>query len=300
LVQHLPQSIGNESYTLIMKTLVLCAATVLASAIVAPMSNVALRYTAAGELVNAHSGGLYRFNDTFYLYGTAYQNCTQPGPICVTSCGYFNNVFVVYSSQDLIKWTLVSDNLVPEIAVDNAHIEYDEVNVGYCSTTGDFVMTFWSGHFGFVNSNVAVARSPTPGGPFLLAPPIVAVGGKVISDTVGLFVDDGGTAYVRYNTRDAPLRHVVERLNANWTATSGEFGVIFSKQDFPWYDGERYSAILFLGSFSYRPYLRCIKGGGMFRRGGLYYVMLSFDCCCEWVVNRVDISTALGCTVRLA
>ena len=28
--------------------------------------------------------------------------------------------------------------------------------------------------------------------------------------------------------------------------------------------------------------LSACVGGGMFRRGDIYYVMLSFDCCCEW------------------
>ncbi len=64
-------------------------------------------------------------------YGTAYLDCVQPGPICSTSCGYFNNTFVVYESPDLVSWKLLSDNLVPAILVDNAVIEYDEVNVGF-------------------------------------------------------------------------------------------------------------------------------------------------------------------------
>jgi hypothetical protein len=211
--------------------------------LVATMSNTNLRYTSAGSLVNAHSGGLYRFNGLFYLYGTAYQNCTQSGPICVANCGYYDNIFVAYSSEDLETWTLASDNLVPAIGADSASIEYDEVNVGYCASSNDYVMTFWSGHYGFSNSKIALARSPTPTGTFELMPPIVAVGGKIISDTVGLFVDDDGIAYVRYNTRDPPLRHIVEKLNADWSATSGEFGEIFSKQDFPWYDGTQQSRV---------------------------------------------------------
>jgi len=244
------------------------------------LSNVDLRYTVEGSLVNAHSGGLYRFNDTFYLDGTAYENCTQEGPVCTVPCGSYNNVFVAYSSPDLVEWRLISDNLVPAINSDSASVEYDEVNVGFCAARGDFVLTYWSGHYGFANSKIAVARADSPSGPFTPADPIVAQGGAVISDTVGLFVDDDGTAYVRYNTKDAPLRHVVERLNTNWTASTGDYGVIFSKQDFPWYDGK-------LASGAYYPAFRVStiflanEGGGMFKRDGIYYVMLSFDCCCE-------------------
>jgi hypothetical protein len=201
------------------------------------LSNRELRYTTDGQLVNAHSGGVYRFNGTFFLYGTAYENCTQGGPVCTPPCGYYNNTFVAYASSDLETWTLVNDNLVPGINADAGSVEYDEVNVGFCAERGDYVLTFWSGHFGFHNSMIAVARSSSPAGPFALAEPIVAAGGAIISDTVGLFVDDDGTAYVRYNTRDAPLRHVVERLSPDWATSTGEHGVIFSKQDFPWYDG---------------------------------------------------------------
>ena len=234
----------------------LCAS----SALDVTLSNSAIRSDVNNQTVNSHSGNLYKFGDLFYLYGTAYENCTQPGPICTTACGYYNNRFVVYSSPDAVAWTLLSNNLVPAINADSATVEYDEVNVGYCTSAGDYVMIFWSGKFGFKNNSIAIARSKTPAGPFELAQPLEARSGTVISDTVSLFVDLDGRAYVRYNTRDAPLQHVVEALTSDWSATTGEYGVIFSKQDFPWYDG-----------------------GGMMRRGAVYYVFLSFDCCfCSW------------------
>ena len=115
------------------------------------ISNVVTRRDIYGSIVNSHSGNLYRFDGTFYLYGTAYPNCTQTGPICQQHCGYYNNTFAVYSSPDLVAWTLLSDNLVPEINGDAAVIEYDEVNVGYNANTSEYVMSFWSGHYGFHN-----------------------------------------------------------------------------------------------------------------------------------------------------
>jgi hypothetical protein len=92
------------------------------------------------------------------------------------------------------------------------------------------VMSFWSGHYGFINSTVAIATSPTPDGPFVLAAPITMKGGQVISSTIGLFVDDDNTAYIRYNTRDSPLRHVIEKLTPNWMDTAGQYATIYEKQ----------------------------------------------------------------------
>lgn len=230
------------------------------SGFTATWSNVIMRKDIYGTPVNSHSGGLYRFGQLFYLYGTAYQNCTQPGAVCDTSCGFYNNTFVVYSSPDLTQWTLLNDNLVPEINHDSSSIEYDEVNVGFNALSQEFVMSIWSGEDEFRNSIILLARSPTPAGPFTLAAPVKMHGASVISDTISMFVDTDNTAYLRYNTRDLPYRHIVEKLDPTWRNSTGEFAQVFSKQDFPWYDG-----------------------GGMLKRGVVYYVMLSFDCCfCVW------------------
>jgi hypothetical protein len=233
-----------------------------AIAVTATWSNVAMRKDVWGVPVNSHSGNLYRFGPLFYLFGTAYPNCTQSGAICDPSsgCGFYNNRFVVYTSPDLAAWTLANDNLVPEINRDSGTTEYDEVNVGFNVATQDFVLSFWSGRFEFHNATISLARSPTPTGPFTLASLAPMRGATVISDTIALFVDDDNAAYLRYNTRDLPYRHIVEKLDPTWSRSTGEFAEVFSKQDFPWYDG-----------------------GGMFRRGNVYYVMLSFDCCfCTW------------------
>lgn len=232
------------------------------------VSNVVLRNDTEGRVVNSHDGCLVQLPTSaeptapllYYQYGTVYEPCHQPDAVCDGKCGYFNNTFSVYSTPDLVHWTLLSANVLPELTLDNDHISYWEANVGFNNRSNQYVMIYWSGHYGFINSSVAVAVSKSPAGPFRNVAPIVARGAAAISDTVAMFVDDDGTAYVRYNTWSNPRQHIVERLTDDWLASTGEFGVIFSKPDFPWYDG-----------------------GGMFRRGNTYYVMLSFDCCfCQW------------------
>jgi hypothetical protein len=56
-------------------------------------------------------------------------------------------------------------------------------------------MSFWSGHFGFKNSSLAVATSASPSGPFVLAPPITLRGAAQVSEQ---------------STLDAPVDGVVE------------------------------------------------------------------------------------------
>ncbi|CAF5034237.1 unnamed protein product, partial [Rotaria socialis] len=77
-------------------------------------------------------------------------------------------------------------------------------NVGYNHRTKQYVMIYWSSRYGFKNSLVALAVASTPFGPFVNVQPLEMQGGKTISDTTNLFVDDDNTAYVRYNTRDEP------------------------------------------------------------------------------------------------
>lgn len=249
------------------------------SAKLSTISNVSPRLDTLGRIVNAHDGCLVQLTapggtPLYYQYGTVYENCSQNGPICNGKCGYFGNLFSVYSSPDLESWTLISDNVLPELSKDNAHISYWEANVAYNAITSTFVMLYWSGHFGFVDNQIAVATSPSPDGPFMNSAPISVRGASIISDTVALFVDDDGTAYARYNTRDLPYRHVIERLDSTWLNSTGESAIIFQKQEFPWYDG-----------------------GGMFKRGNKYFIMLSFDCCfCQWGSDALVFvaPTALG------
>ena len=60
---------------------------------VATIHNNVPRVDTAGNIVNAHDGSIIRHNGTFYMYGTVYELCHQPGPQCHVPCGYNPNRF---------------------------------------------------------------------------------------------------------------------------------------------------------------------------------------------------------------
>ena len=48
-----------------------------------------------GHIVNAHDGSVVFFDGLYYMYGTVYENCTQPGSQCAAPCGYSPNTFAL-------------------------------------------------------------------------------------------------------------------------------------------------------------------------------------------------------------
>lgn len=46
------------------------------SVIQATIYNNIPREDTDGNIVNAHDGGIYLFNDTYFMYGTVYENCS--------------------------------------------------------------------------------------------------------------------------------------------------------------------------------------------------------------------------------
>jgi len=226
--------------------------------IIEVINNIPRRDT-SGNILNAHDGSLIQFGEDFFLYGSAYINCHQAGPTCDT-CGYLNNTFSVYHSKDMSTWDLISRSCVPEIEKDNNVINYWSPNVAYNKNTKKYVMSYWSSQYGFRSNHIAMAISDTPQGPFKVVPPVEFKGGAISSTTVQIFPTSTGKAYVRYHTRDAPLRHIVEELTPDWLQSTGRFSVVYVKNEYPWYEG-----------------------GGMFERNGKYYLMIGTDCCfCQW------------------
>jgi hypothetical protein len=214
-----------------------------------------------GHIMNAHDGVVVFFDDLYFLYGTVYENCTQPGSQCANPCGYSPNTFALYTSPDMEAWTFVSANILPDMEKDNHHVDY-WMPVVSRRNDGVFAMQFWSGHCGFVQPCAEIAFADSPYGPFGNITKIPLQGTP--SSQMGFFVDDDGAAYVKYNTVGPTQHHNVEKLTADWTSSTGEFAVLLWKPSFAW-----------------------MEGGGMFKHttpfGTLYYYMTGTDCCfCTW------------------
>ena len=238
------------------RVLALLAATC-ASSLTVTIRNDVPRVDTAGAIVNAHDGSMMFFNNTYFLYGTVYENCTQHGTQCEAPCGYSPNTFALYTSIDLTKWTLQSRDILLNMTADNAVINYWMPVVIFNPNTLKFIMQYWSGRCGFAKPCADVAVADSPYGPFTMLPPLAVT--AVPSSQMGFFADDNGNGYVRYNT-GAPQHHVVQKLAPDWLSTTDEYAIVFWKSSFAW-----------------------MEGGGVFKRGALWYYMTGTDCCfCTW------------------
>ena len=69
-------------------------------------------------VVNAHAGGVYYFEGSFWMVGEHYQYCpnAQGGKGGVGGCemcGHYNTTFAVYNSPDMVAWTLMTKDAIP-------------------------------------------------------------------------------------------------------------------------------------------------------------------------------------------
>lgn len=209
-----------------------------------------------GRILNAHDGSVVKFLGIYFMYGTVYENCTQHGSQCEAPCGYAPNRFALYTSFDLQAWHFESDNILPEMAKDNKNVDYWMPVVAFNALTSTYVMQYWSGRCGFKLPCADIATATSPYGPFTMAPPIQLHGGTP-SSQMGFFHDPGtGDAYVKYNTVGPTQHHAVEKLAPDWRSSTGDWAVILFKESFAW-----------------------MEGGGMFKRGDLYYYQTGTDCC---------------------
>ena len=187
------------------------------------------RFDTLGNAVDAHDGGMYYFNNTYYLYGTSY-NCGYQWQHGGPWCG-----FKVYSSLDLTHWQDQGLLFDPSSAewqnrCTNGSFGCFRPHVLYNARTQQYIL--W---INTINrdtpQNYRVFTSSSPTGPFSeLDLPTLAFGRggpqgtsfSVNNGDFNLFLDDDGvTAYIVYaywgGSSDGG-HIVVEQLNDSFTS----------------------------------------------------------------------------------
>ncbi len=184
---------------------------------VVSISNTAPRVDQNGDTLDAHDGSLMRFNGTYYLYGTAYNN--QNGTV-------YSNRFVVYSSPDLVNWTHHGD--ITSV-VDSLWGMYFRPHVVYNALTRKYVLWYnwyprglgWTGQFG-------VATADKPWGPFTVQNANVSfpLGGSV--GDFAILVDDDGTGWCAYGWHNGG----VAQLSADYLSIQAGYSPIGNGEGF--------------------------------------------------------------------
>jgi hypothetical protein len=161
------------------------------------ISNVVPRVDQHGNIVDAHEGNIFFFENAYWYFGVAYPPCTGACAACNASeacCTFDNNTLTLLSSPDLSHWTLVSTNLLPDsVAGKTVFLP----SAAYSAATSTYALTWVEPGL----RGALVATAPHPAGPWnvtsflpLLLPP---------SSTIALWTDPAtGTGYVRYNAAE--------------------------------------------------------------------------------------------------
>lgn len=185
----------------------------------------AVRFSTAGNAIDAHDGEIAYFNGTYYLYGTSYDCGFQWGNKVAPFCG-----FKSYSSKDLVNWTdrgFLFDAGTPlwqsrcdgkTYGCFRPHVIFNKKNAQYVLWINVYDNT--------IGYRVFTAKTPT--GPFTeVAEPRLAVNNNM--PAAGLnngdhdtFVDDDGTAYLAYTDWRAKGSIVIEKLSADYLTGTGQ------------------------------------------------------------------------------
>lgn len=170
------------------------------------------------EVINAHGGGLLKRGKNYYWYGEIRGKSASEG-------------VSVYSSKDLIHWEnkgvalAKSKDTTSEIAVGGL---MERPKVIFNEKTNKYVMWF---HLelprqGYKAARAGIAVSDNPTGPFTYLKSFRPNGN--MSRDMTLFVDDDGSAYHIYSSRENYDLRVV-KLTADYLDVTKEDTLLFSK-----------------------------------------------------------------------
>jgi hypothetical protein len=163
-----------------------------------------------GKIINAHGGGILYYNKTYYWFGETRGKSASQG-------------VSVYSSKDLYNWK--NEGLALEHDADSSSdittgSIMERPKVIYNKNTQQFIMWF---HLelkgkGYSAARAGVAVSNTPAGPYKFIKSFRPNGN--MSRDMTLYVEDNGTAYQIYSSRENYDMRIVELTPDYLSATT--------------------------------------------------------------------------------
>lgn len=211
-----------------------------------------LWYDDKGELINAHGGGILYIDKTYYWFGEKRGRHGSEG-------------VNVYSSKDLYNWTFRGLALAQQEDTTSDITKgcvMERPKVIYNKKTKQFVMWF---HLelkgkGYSAARAAVAVSDKVTGPYRFVSSFRPNGN--MSRDMGLFVDEDGSAYHIYSSRENyDLR--IAKLSADYLTPTTQDTLLFSKHR---------------------------EAPALFRNNNKYYLITSG--CTGWAPNRASLHVA--------
>lgn len=241
------------------------ALTASCSAAISTVSNIVPRRATTGAIIDAHDGNVVEDPSTpglFWYFAAGYGNCTEPRGLngCSTwcdncGCGFFYNHSVnAFSSTDFNTWT-AHGNVLP-LGGPRPNSVLFSPKVLYNDRTREWVLWYNV----MPPYNYAVATSPSPLGPFLTIATDTALStqfGRLYNNSkcgdFSLFKDDDGVAYILYSSdAHAQIERLTPDFYASTWATTGDTSGVFPRGN---------------------------EAPAMFKRGGIYYALISDSCC---------------------
>lgn len=160
----------------------------------------------AGNLIQAHGGGILQYGGKYYWYGED------------RSQGYVAIGVSAYVSEDLLNWKPLGV-VLPSAAYNQkwqGRTIAERPKVVFNPRTRKFVLWFHYDGPRYSDSQAGVAVADRPEGPFSFLGTSRPVEKSTYRD-MNLFVDDDGEAYAIYAGEGNLTMHIV-RLNEEWTA----------------------------------------------------------------------------------
>jgi beta-xylosidase len=233
------------------------------------ISNVIPRRDTNENILDAHDGSVFLYDDLYYYFGPSYGLCKEPpGPTGCTvwhtgGCGYqLNHNVSLYTSTDLSVWTF-RGYVFQMSSMKNQGIMFCP-RVLLNPKTKKWVMWFnFLPATGIHDSQsfYAVAISDTPQGPFQLVTDNVTTLAWENTGDLNLFQDDNGDAYIIYTSH----------INRDIYNPSHLMSVEKLSDDYLSSLGKEYNSRFFGQTF--------VEAPAMFKRNGIYYAVFG-QCCC--------------------